>query len=159
MEVDPTPVKPVVFMPERRRFLTALTAQCAASLLPVSVFAAASNKLLTKPIPASGEQLPVIGMGTWITFNVGNDISARNARTEVLQTFFRLGGGMVDSSPMYGSAEAVMGYALQRLGQSHRNSCFPQPKSGHHLMARARLKSLLICGISTGLTCTRSITW
>jgi len=47
--------------------------------------------------------------------NVGGNIEARNARAEVLKTFFDLGGGMVDSSPMYGSAEEVMGYALQRL--------------------------------------------
>lgn len=77
---------------------------------------AAEAPLLKKKIPSSGEEIPVIGMGTWITFNVGNNTTARNARTEVLKTFFELGGGMVDSSPMYGSAEAVMGYALKRLG-------------------------------------------
>ncbi|REL28770.1 aldo/keto reductase [Thalassotalea euphylliae] len=54
-------------------------------------------------------------MGTWITFNVGDDILLRNERTKVLETFFKLGGEMVDSSPMYGSAEAVMGYALNHI--------------------------------------------
>jgi diketogulonate reductase-like aldo/keto reductase len=105
-------------LPARRRFLSALTAGSALTLLPGALYAA--DKPLTKPIPASGEPLPVIGMGTWITFNVGDDSAARNARTEVLNTFLKLGGGMVDSSPMYGSAEAVMGYALQRLGKPQK---------------------------------------
>jgi diketogulonate reductase-like aldo/keto reductase len=54
-------------------------------------------------------------MGTWITFNVGDDPVARDARTEVLRAFFAAGGGMIDSSPMYGSAEAVVGDGLARL--------------------------------------------
>lgn len=77
---------------------------------------ASPDSIIKKKIPSSGEEIPVIGMGTWITFNVGNNPQARNARTEVLKTFFELGGGMVDSSPMYGSAEAVMGHALNQLG-------------------------------------------
>jgi diketogulonate reductase-like aldo/keto reductase len=60
--------------------------------------------------------LPVIGMGTWITFNVGSNQRLRDARTEVLREFFRDGGGMIDSSPMYGSAEEVVGYGLAQLG-------------------------------------------
>lgn len=114
------PTQPAFSLPERRKFLTALAALPALTLLPQPIFAATTDKPLTKPIPSTGEQLPVIGMGTWITFNVGDDIAARNARTEVLDTFLKLGGGMVDSSPMYGSAEAVVGYALQRLGQPQK---------------------------------------
>lgn len=67
-----------------------------------------------KPIPSTGESIPSIGMGTWITFHVGDDPWARDQRVEVLQRFFDRGGGMVDSSPMYGSAEAVLGYCLDR---------------------------------------------
>jgi diketogulonate reductase-like aldo/keto reductase len=100
---------------ERRQFLQALSAPALLALLPSGAFAASDNPHIRKAIPSSGEQLPVIGMGTWITFNVGSNAEARNARTEVLKTFFDLGGSMVDSSPMYGSAEEVMGYALQRL--------------------------------------------
>ncbi len=59
--------------------------------------------------------MPAIGMGTWITFNIGNDAAALAQRTEVLKTFLALGGGIVDSSPMYGSAEKVIGQALGRL--------------------------------------------
>lgn len=71
---------------------------------------------LTKVIPSSGHALPAVGMGTWRTFNVGSDGTLRDARTEVLKTFFEEGGGMVDSSPMYGSAQEVVGYGLVRLG-------------------------------------------
>ncbi|MFZ1414386.1 MAG: aldo/keto reductase [Defluviicoccus sp.] len=70
---------------------------------------------LTRPIPSSREPLPLIGLGTWITFNVGDDTALRDERMRVLAAFFALGGGMIDSSPMYGSAEAVIGYGLQRL--------------------------------------------
>jgi diketogulonate reductase-like aldo/keto reductase len=54
-------------------------------------------------------------MGTWITFNVGNDPAALAVRTQILRAFFAGGGGMIDSSPMYGSAEAVLGRVLPRL--------------------------------------------
>ena len=77
--------------------------------------ASAAPGLLTRSIPASGEALPVIGMGSWITFDVGGDQDARDARVEVLRAFFDAGGGMVDSSPMYGSSEDVIGHALVRL--------------------------------------------
>ncbi len=91
-----------------------------AGCLPVSAFAAKTSvsnnpSYLTKRIPASGESLSVIGMGTWQTFNVGSDPKLRNARTRVLQTFFARGGQMVDSSPMYGSSQDVLGYALTKL--------------------------------------------
>jgi len=102
-------------MPERRLFLQTLSTSALLGVLPQNAFASDTKTLITKPIPSTGEQLPVIGMGTWISFNVGNNIDARNVRTEVLKTFFDLGGSMVDSSPMYGSAEDVMGYALKRL--------------------------------------------
>lgn len=70
---------------------------------------------LTKIIPSTQEALPVIGMGTWITFNVGQDQALRNQRTRVLREFFRFGGGMIDCSPMYGSSADVLGYALSQL--------------------------------------------
>ena len=100
----------------RRSFLTAVAGACC-GLLPIPrLLRAAPRERLTKPIPGSGEQLPLIGMGTWITFNVGNDPQAISERAEVLRAFFAAGGGMIDSSPMYGSAEAVVGETLARLG-------------------------------------------
>jgi diketogulonate reductase-like aldo/keto reductase len=76
---------------------------------------AASPSLLTKAIPATGERLPVIGMGSWLTFDVGDDRGARAERREVLQVFFDGGGAVIDSSPMYGSSEEVIGYCLERV--------------------------------------------
>jgi diketogulonate reductase-like aldo/keto reductase len=72
--------------------------------------------LLRKPIGSSGEALPVIGLGSWITFNVGDDAQARASCTDVMRHFFEAGGRMIDSSPMYGSSQPVIGQALQRLG-------------------------------------------
>jgi diketogulonate reductase-like aldo/keto reductase len=56
--------------------------------------------------------------GTWITFNVGNDERLRAARTQVMQAFFDRGGTLIDSSPMYGSSEAMIGYGLARTKRS-----------------------------------------
>jgi diketogulonate reductase-like aldo/keto reductase len=81
-----------------------------------SGFAQSEQSLITRAIPATGQRLPVIGMGSHITFNVGNDPQVRNQRAEVLRTFFEHGGQLVDSSPMYGSAEAVLGYCINKLG-------------------------------------------
>ncbi|WP_199221102.1 aldo/keto reductase [Coraliomargarita sinensis] len=69
----------------------------------------------SKAIPASGERIPVIGMGTWLTFNVPTSGSVFRQRLKVLERFFELGGGMIDSSPMYGNAEAAIGAALPEL--------------------------------------------
>jgi diketogulonate reductase-like aldo/keto reductase len=74
--------------------------------------------MLTKAIPGSGEAVPVIGMGTWITFNVGDDPGARAGRVQVLQEFFDRGGAVIDSSPMYGTSEEVIGHCLAQIGTS-----------------------------------------
>lgn len=100
----------------RRQFLKLLGAGVVSAWgFPWGV-SAQSSALQTKPIPSSGESLPVIGMGTWRTFNVGNDQELLAARTQVLKAFFASGGGLVDSSPMYGSAPDTLGFALKQLG-------------------------------------------
>ena len=65
--------------------------------------------MLTRAIPATGEALAVIGLGTWQVFDVGADAPARAPLRDVLRTFFAAGGRMVDSSPMYGASESVVG--------------------------------------------------
>lgn len=104
--------------PSRRRFLMSIGLTGLALSAP-SLFASLKNAPLSAPIlrsiPSTGETIPAIGMGTWITFNVGNDPYLIEQRTEVLKTFFDLGGSVVDSSPMYGSAAKVMGRALDKL--------------------------------------------
>lgn len=74
-----------------------------------------AQKIISKTIPASGEAIPVMGMGSWLTFDVGDDMDARSRRLQVLQTFFDRGGAMIDSSPMYGSSQEVIGYCLARI--------------------------------------------
>jgi aryl-alcohol dehydrogenase-like predicted oxidoreductase len=98
-----------------RRGLLAAAAGAGMAVLLGRKQVAASDMLL-RPIPATGELLPAIGMGSWITFNVGEDEERRDRRVEVLRAFFAAGGTLIDSSPMYGSSEAVIGYGLERLG-------------------------------------------
>lgn len=102
---------------DRRHFLKLGAAGAALGLSGIPARADATD-ILTRPIPKTGERIPAIGMGTWITFNVGSDQRLRDARTNVLARFFEMGGGMIDSSPMYGSAEDVVGYGLQKLGRA-----------------------------------------
>lgn len=96
------------------------------SLLMTAAFAAlpslaaAQAPVITRPIPSSGERLPVVGLGTWITFNVGKDAGARRECAEVIRNFLELGGRMIDSSPMYGSSQDVVGDALARLHAQDR---------------------------------------
>src|SRR5438067_5399106 len=71
------------------------------------------STMLTRSIPSSGEKLPVIGLGTWQTFDVEPAQSAPLA--EVLRAFVKLGGRVIDSSPMYGRAEQVIGNLLTKL--------------------------------------------
>lgn len=81
----------------------------------VSAQAPGAPAMLARPVPSSGEALPVIGLGSWITFNVGNDRAARAECAAVMRAFFAAGGRMIDSSPMYGSAQDVIGEALQQI--------------------------------------------
>jgi len=104
----------------RRTFLVSLAAAGAASVLRPSTAAAhpepAAGPILTRPVPSTGEKLPLIGLGSWITFNVGDDAVARNSCAEVMRAFFQEGGRLIDSSPMYGSSQEVIGYGLHKLG-------------------------------------------
>ncbi len=102
--------------PTRREVLGTVAASAAAAMLrPLS--AVAQSAPITRPIPSSGERLPVVGLGTWITFNVGDDAELRDECAAVLRAFFREGGRVVDSSPMYGSSQAVVGHGLEKLGR------------------------------------------
>src|SRR6185295_18924160 len=66
----------------------------------------------TRAVPHGGEALPVIGLGTWQTFDAGDGAAERAPLGEVLDTFFAAGARLIDSSPMYGRAEAVVGDLL-----------------------------------------------
>ena len=101
---------------DNRRAFLRLGAGLAA--LPLARAAPAANNpaILTRPIPASGKPLPIIGLGSWLTFDVGLSERGRARSAEIIRAFLLRGGGLIDSSPMYGSAEAVIGASLQRLG-------------------------------------------
>jgi len=73
------------------------------------------GEVLTKPIPSSGERLPVVGLGSWITFNVGKDQELLDQCAAVMAAFFEAGGRMIDSSPMYASSQPTIGYGLKKL--------------------------------------------
>ena len=73
-----------------------------------------NNQNLERVIPSSGEKLPVIGLGTWQVFDVGSSAAERQPLEEVLSRFVALGGRVVDSSPMYGRAEQVIGEIAAR---------------------------------------------
>jgi len=97
----------------RRKFLGALAGSAVLTLPQATL---AQGAALTRPIPSSGEALPLVGLGSWITFNVGNDREARDSCADVMRAFFAAGGRMIDSSPMYGSSQPVIGYGLQKFG-------------------------------------------
>ncbi len=99
---------------DRRRWLLAAAAATAAAGWQAGA-TAAGPPLLTRRIPSSGETVPVVGLGSWITFNVGNDPAALAGCTEVVRAFFDAGGRMIDSSPMYGSSQPAIGHALAQL--------------------------------------------
>jgi diketogulonate reductase-like aldo/keto reductase len=106
----------------RRTFLVSLAAVGASSALrPLNgaahpaAAAVRPGPILTRPIPSTGESLPLVGLGSWITFNVGDDTAARDSCAEVMRAFFQEGGRLIDSSPMYGSSQEVIGYGLRKL--------------------------------------------
>jgi diketogulonate reductase-like aldo/keto reductase len=96
----------------RRHFFGSLAGIAAAYALP-RVAVAEDRTPITRPIPLSGERLPIIGVGTWITFDVAPNVANEAPLVPVMQTFFARGGAMIDSSPMYGYAEAVIGDLLK----------------------------------------------
>lgn len=95
----------------RRRFVEVMAAWSAAPLIGRAQTAGP----VTKPIPSSGERVPIIGMGTWQTFDVGRSSDPRSRLLGVLQEFFNRGGKLIDSSPMYGSSEPVVGALLPQV--------------------------------------------
>jgi diketogulonate reductase-like aldo/keto reductase len=101
----------------RRELMKMLAALCASALVPAAR-ATGREKLISKPVPSSSEAMPVIGLGSSRTFNVGADTVARDNCTRVIGHFLDAGGRMIDSSPMYGSSQPVIGYALTKLGKS-----------------------------------------
>ena len=106
----------------RRRFIAAPAMAALAAATPWHAASAQETTpaRLQRSLGRSGRMVPAIGMGTWLTFDVGDDALEREQRRQVLQRFFAAGGGMIDSSPMYGSAERVVGDLLPGLSHEGR---------------------------------------
>ena len=110
----------------RRNFLQGLCMMSAGmAFVPMTAYGQ-NRKPITRTIPSSGERIPVIGMGTSRTFDVGDDPQARRQLQEVLQAFFDNGGALIDSSPMYGNAEEVVGDLLKNT--RNKNAVFAATK-------------------------------
>jgi aryl-alcohol dehydrogenase-like predicted oxidoreductase len=109
----------IAFQMNRRTFIMSTAALAAGITFAPTRIPGTGRDPIQRRIPSSGEQLPVIGMGTSGTFDVEDDPAARAPIAEVLQAFFDHGGAVVDSSPMYGRAEAVVGELLKTI---HRRS-------------------------------------
>jgi len=100
----------------RRKFIELLGLLGAGLILPGDVFAISQQNLqIHKVIPKTGEKLPVIGMGTSRTFNSSGDSEKLALLQKITQIFFDMGGGMIDSSPMYGAAQEVIGKLLPNV--------------------------------------------
>ena len=97
---------------DRRDALGFLAAGWAATALPLR----AQSPVHARPIPVSGERIPAIGLGTWLTFDV-TSAADRAVRGAVMRAFFGGGGRLVDSSPMYGASEETIGAALPDNGK------------------------------------------
>jgi diketogulonate reductase-like aldo/keto reductase len=101
-----------------RLFVAGGSALAATHVLPAT--AMASSRMHARPIPATREPLPVVGCGTWRTFDVGSTPADRAPLAEVLRILFDAGGSVIDSSPMYGAAEGVVGDVLASLDARDR---------------------------------------
>jgi aryl-alcohol dehydrogenase-like predicted oxidoreductase len=100
----------------RRAFLVAGAALAAGIPLTRGQASAQARVVpILRRIPSSGEELPVIGLGTYIAFDVGSDPAERSGPAEVLRFFFDHGGKLIDTSPMYGRAEPVLGDLMQAM--------------------------------------------
>jgi len=104
----------------RRQAAKILGGAVAGSLLPISASrlwgANETSTMITRAVPSSGEKVPVIGLGTWQTFDVGSGASERAPLELVLSELVKLGGRVIDSSPMYGRSEEVIGDLAAKLG-------------------------------------------
>jgi len=101
---------------DRRTAVKLVAAAAAAAVAPASLTAATGPDMAVRKVPASGEHVPVIGMGSADTFDAGPDGTRRAALRGVLRNFVDAGGRVIDTSPMYGSAEVVLGDLVHELG-------------------------------------------
>jgi diketogulonate reductase-like aldo/keto reductase len=137
--------------PARRRLLAAAAGCTILATMKNKKAFAQSSEMLKRPIPRTGEPLPVVGVGTWQTFDVEADAPERAELKEVLRLLVEGGGSVVDSSPMYGEAERVVGdltaqlrlreklFFATKVWTSGRESGIRQMESSFRLMRAQRM--------------------
>jgi diketogulonate reductase-like aldo/keto reductase len=101
---------------DRRTAVKLIAAATAVTLTQPGITAAGARTMTTRKVPSSGEEIPVIGMGSSDTFDVGDDAASRDGLRGVLQSLVDGGGRVIDTSPMYGRAETVLGDLIGDLG-------------------------------------------
>jgi aryl-alcohol dehydrogenase-like predicted oxidoreductase len=105
---------------DRRTLVKLMAAGTIAAAAPAGLRAAdvsaAGPRMATRKVPSSGEAVPVVGMGSSNTFDVGDDTASRAPLDEVLRGLVAGGGTVIDTSPMYGRAETVLGDLIHELG-------------------------------------------
>ncbi len=116
----------------RRDLLRLAAAAAGAAGLGLPLPSHGAPAMETRPIPSTGEPLPAIGLGTWQVFDAGASVAERAPLREVLRTLFDAGGRAIDSSPMYGRAEAVVGDLLRA------EPGFPRPFVATKVWTRGR---------------------
>ena len=126
----------------RRNFVVRSAAAGIATALP-ALGVRAAEPLRSRAIPVSGEQLPVIGVGTSIVFDVGDDAAQRRERRAVLQTLFDGGGRLIDTAPSYGSAESVVGDLVAELGARPRTFLATKVRATDRAAAQAEMQQSL----------------
>ena len=105
----------------RRALLAAVGASAAATALPHRAPAqGAAQPLITRPIPVSGEALPIVGIGSAVIFEYENDPTMQAERTAVIKTLIAGGGTLIDTAPSYGNAELRLGEIISELGVRDR---------------------------------------
>ena len=130
---------------------------------------AASSLVQKRAIPSSGEPLPVVGLGTWQTFDVGSGSPQLPELKQVLQLLVELGGSVVDSSPMYGEAERVVGelsaeaglrdrlFFATKVWTSGRNAGIGQMEESFRLMRTQRMDLMQVHNLVDVATHTRTL--
>src|SRR3990172_1641364 len=104
----------------RREILALAAGAGVAAALPPGLARAATSPVLTRPIPRTGEHLPVVGLGTAIVFDIGDAAAKRAERRAVIQTMIDGGGRVIDTAPSYGTAETVLGDLLSSMAARDR---------------------------------------
>lgn len=120
----------------RREALNHIGALTSAALLNSSALMANNQQnMLQREIPSSKEKLPVVGLGSWLQFDVGKSENERQGLVQVLKSMNKQGGKLIDSSPMYGRAEEVIGDLTAASGEADqflRNESLDHRQTGWH---------------------------